>query len=86
MHELKRLGLSTKGLILYYVANIQSTRIHACPVCCSMIAESSKNCIIKIERRAMKIVNPDASRDGTIQTCNLTPVDMLIDNIANIRT
>jgi hypothetical protein len=81
MRELKRLGLNSSGLLLYYTANIRSLLTYACPVWGTIISDHHQQRITQIERRALKIVNPDISYNEAIGNHNLQPVVSFIDDI-----
>ena len=66
MRELKRLGLNSSGLLLYYTANIRSLVTYACPVWGTIISDHHQHRITQIERRALKIMNPDISYNEAI--------------------
>ena len=74
--------LNSSGLLLYYTANIRSLLTYACPVWGTIISDHHQQRITQIERRALKIVNPDISYNEAIGNHNLQPVVSFIDDIS----
>ena len=78
MRELKRLGLNSQGLTLYYTANIRSVLTYACPVWGSLITDKDKETIRRIEGKAMRIVNSDISYEQALFRDQVPAVDKFI--------
>ena len=82
MRELKRLGLNSQGLTLYYTANIRSVLTYACPVWGSLITDKDKETIRRIEGKAMRIINSDISYEQALCQYQVPAVDWFITDLS----
>ena len=82
MRELKRLGLNSQGLTLYYTANIRSVLTYACPVWGSLITDKDKETIRRIEGKAMRIINSDISYEQALCQYQVPAVDQFITDLS----
>ena len=81
MRSLRRLGLNSAGLLKYYTANIRSALTYACPAWSPLITKAKMKQIIQIERRALKIANPNISYEEACEIHQLSPIDTFIESI-----
>jgi hypothetical protein len=82
MRELKRVGLSTSGLLLYYTANIRSVITYASPVWGSLISSKAMQRVTQIERQALKIIHADLSYKQALSILCIPPIELYIDENA----
>ena len=79
MRQLKRLGLKAPGLKLFYFSNIRSRLTYACPAWSGFITDNSMSEIVKIEKSAMKILNPDIGYENSLTMYDIPPIEKYID-------
>ena len=79
MRQLKRLGLKSSGLKLFYLSNIRSRLTYACQAWSGLMNDNSMTQIIRVEKAAMRIVNPDLEYENCLQTYHIPPIEGYID-------
>ena len=79
MRQLKRLGLKSSGLKLFYLSNIRSRLTYACQAWSGLMNDNSMTQIIRVEKAAMRILNPDLEYENCLQTYHIPPIEGYID-------
>jgi hypothetical protein len=88
LYSLKRLNVSTTGLLTFYISKVRSNIAYACSVWYPLITVHDRQRLQKIERWSLRIIFPQSeSYNDRILNSGLIPLleylDVLVDNHFN---
>jgi hypothetical protein len=79
MRKLKQLGLNTDGLLKFYISNIRSILVYACPAWYTLVSKTDFSRLDRVQRKATKIILPQfESYTARLENLNLEELDSFI--------
>ena len=73
--QLKRARLPAKDLVLFYTSCVRSVMDYAVPVFYHSLPQYLKNELIRLEKRAISIINPGMDYSATGEILNIKPIE-----------
>ena len=75
MGQLKRLGMNSTGLLLFYCTNIRSVLCYGATVFYQFLSDSTKSKLRKVQKAATKVIFPDTSYPECLRILALCTLD-----------